>query len=140
MSDRNAKTSKHFLRFSTDEFRGTGNDIFRLCMRNSSYQKGKSFLHHSVQEPFPPPDVACGGQEIGAFCHGVTQLFRHEGTWVKGMQRATFSSVTALAALTHRCTTGTAFVTWLISLCLLVLSTNFPSTRQYADFANLINI
>ena len=53
MSDRNAKTLKHFLRFSTDEFRGTGNDIFRLCMRNSGYQKGKSFLHHSAQEPFP---------------------------------------------------------------------------------------
>lgn len=33
----------HFLQFSTDEFRGTANDIFKLCMKNSGYQK-KDFL------------------------------------------------------------------------------------------------
>lgn len=138
MSDRNAKMSNHFLRFSTDEFRGTGNDIFRLCMRNSGYKNRKSSLLGYIHTwlsigAFSPIGVARGGQAIGAFCHQVTRLFRWDRMWVKG---CTFSSVTALAALLSAwqggCATGTALVTWLISLCLLALSTDFPSTRQFA--------
>lgn len=51
------------------------------------------------------------------------------------MHWATFSSVatlTALLAAWHRgCATGTAFITWQISLCLLALLINYPSTKQY---------
>lgn len=53
MSGRNAEMSDHFLQFSTDEFKGTGNDTFRPCTRNSAVLKAKTLLwvrytHHSA--------------------------------------------------------------------------------------------
>lgn len=108
-----------------------------LVMTSSGYQKSKNFLlgyiHTSLSiGAFSPIGVACRGQAIGDFCHQVTELFRQEEAWVRGCSGQCSPVLAALLAAWHGGCTGTAFVTWLISLCLLVLSTNFPSTRQYA--------
>lgn len=111
-----------FLQFSTDEFRGIANDIFKLCKKDFllgyiciSLEDAKQLVLSVTRSPSSSPGKGCGLEHAAG--HVLQQ-----------------AALAAMPAASHGgCSACMAFVPWPISLCPPALLTDFPSTWQHTE-------